>query len=197
MLIFMVSSIFATDKDLWVVESGDDELYIGYSILDTPAYDLIQQGTNEQTSGGSSSGEAGLSKLDLDLDLIVTDSRYESGDDVFSTLFLQIPEKYLSQGGYFEYYLVGPDGKEYDLKTIKIEDNNNKILSYQLPLDAKDGKWEMKGVLKIDGYKDLDVSDTFSVKSYTLFIWYLLAIIVFTSMALVIYLKRKNNKNYI
>lgn len=196
MLIFMVSSIFATDKDLWVVESGDDELYIGYSILDTPAYDFIQQGTNPQTSGGSASGEAGSSKLNLNLDLIVIDDRYEGGDDVFSTLFLEIPQQYLSQGGYFEYYLIGPDGTQYDLKTIKIEDNNDKLLSYELPLDAQNGKWEMKGVLKINGYQDLGVSDTFKVQNYTLFIWYLLAIIVFTSMALMIYLRKRNN-NYI
>lgn len=190
----MISNIFATDNDLWVVESGDDQLLIGYSILDTPAYDLIQQGVTEKTSGGSASGS--VSQLDLDLDLIVIDDRYESGDEIYSTLFMEIPERYLSQGGYFEYYLISPSGEEYELKTVKITDTNDKLLTYELPINAKNGKWKMYGTLKLEGYESLEVSDTFRVQNYTLFIWYLLAIIVVTSLSLIIYLKKKHNNNY-
>ena len=194
MIITTISSIFAYDKESTIIEAGDDELIIAYYRLDTIAYDTNIQGITQKTtgSGGLSTSQYQLPKS---IDLSVVDDRYEAGSKVFSTLDLEIPQQLLSSGGYFEYNLISPDGVETELKTIRLEDNKDKLLTYDLPNDAEDGNWQMKGTLKINGYEDISVYDSFKVKNYSLYLWYLLAIILISTFALIIYLRSKNKNN--
>lgn len=194
LLIFSIFSVYSYDEQSTIFEVGDDELFIGYFALDTQAYDSNTQGVTTSTSGNGGVSNSVQKVYDKKLNIKVVDDRYESGDKVFSTLFVELPQQLLSQGGFFDYTLVSPEGIEYDIKTVKIEDNKDKLLLYDLPNDANDGEWLVKGTLRINGYENIDVQDSFNVKNYSIFIWYLLAIIVISILTLMILHRRKNSK---
>lgn len=192
-LLISTSLSFSSNEELYNVEVGDEEMYIGYDILDTPYKKFPKQTANNTISLQSSGGGVNRdSQIALDIDLEVIDNRYESGDEIFGELRLNIPKRYLEKNGYFEYYLKNPNGNNNDIKRIRIEDSENKIVTYKLKENSMEGDWEMIGNLKLDGYSEIQVSDSFKVQNYTIFIWYLLTIIVFTSLTLLIYTRRKN-----
>lgn len=188
----MSFSAYAYDEEITLIEVGDEEMFIGFFALDEQAFDNTKLGVNEQTSGSGAISDSKY-KLPQEVNLDVLDDRYESGDNIFSTLELEIPQTVLSQGGVFEYSIVGPNGIEYEMKSIIVDNNKNKLITYNLPETAEDGVWTMKGQIKFEGYEPVKVSDTFKVKNYSIFIWYLLAIIVISIMGIMIYSKRKSN----
>lgn len=193
-ILFGIINVSAYDTQSTLIEIGDDELHIAHFQLDTQAYDKNNLGVNEKHSG---SGGLSTSKYNLPekIDLSVVDGRYESGDNVFSTLEVSLHMTLLSKGGDFEYTLVSPSGVEYPIKKVKINNDKNKLLVYDLPSNAEDGVWTMKGELKFDGYKPIEVTDKFKVKNYTIYIWFLLAIIIISSMSMIIYYRNKRIQN--
>lgn len=196
MICLCITSIYAYDKQSTLIEVGDEQLSIGYFALDTMALNNNNLGATPNNGGSAGGISTSKYKLPKEINLSVLDGRYESGSNVFSTLELSLPQQLLSQSGTFEYSVVGPDGTEYQMKAISIDNNKNKLLVYDLPKSAQDGIWTMKGDLKFDGYEPIKVSDTFKVKNYTLFIWYLLAIIILTTMAMIMYIRRRNKLKY-
>jgi len=209
LLIAMVSSTYGYGQQSILYEFGDDEMFIGYFALDTQQQ-LVQSNqfqTNSLTGGNSALGSGGGSgssgqqlvtkqtnKKQL-VDLKVVPDRYQSGGVVYSTLFLELPQQLLSAGGYFEYNLVSPSGVQSPIKTVRLQNNKNKLLYYKIPDNAENGQWKITGIVKANGYKDIQVSDKFKVKDYSVFLYYLLAIISFTSFAMFIYNRKKQYNN--